>query len=34
VLVEHYANKLAHKAEMLEDFFALKFSQSDEEQKD
>jgi hypothetical protein len=34
VLVEHYANKLAHKAEMLEDFFALKFSRSDEEQKD
>jgi hypothetical protein len=34
VLVDHYVNKLASKAEMLEDFFALKFSRGDEESKE
>jgi hypothetical protein len=34
VLADHYTKKIASKAEMLEDFFALKFTRRDEETKD
>ena len=32
--MEFYAGKLASKAEMLEDFFAIKFARAGEESKD
>jgi len=31
-LIEHYTTRLASKAELLEDFFAIKFAASDEEE--